>query len=100
MIAEFVYSQPVKIWFGEGQFARLGEILSELGSASCVIACGKHFAPEAEKLIAAEPRIKAVFGAVEQNPQLSGIEETVRLAREHRADTVIGSGGGSSIDTA
>ena len=49
MIAEFVYSQPVKIWFGEGQFARLGEILGELGCRSCVIACGKHFAPEAEK---------------------------------------------------
>ena len=100
MIAEFVYSQPVKIWFGEGQFARLGEILSELGSQSCVIACGRHFAPEAEALMGKEPRIKAVFGAVEQNPQLAGIEETVRLAREHEADTVIGIGGGSSIDTA
>ena len=100
MIAEFVYSQPVKIWFGEGQFARLGEILGELGCRSCVIACGKHFAPEAEKLITADSRIKAVFGAVEQNPQLSGIEETVRLARAHMADTVIGIGGGSSIDTA
>ena len=31
MIAEFVYSQPVKIWFGEGQFARLGEILGGAG---------------------------------------------------------------------
>ena len=100
MIDEFIYSQPVKIWFGEGQFARLGEILGELGSSSCVIACGKHFAPEAEKLVEADRRIKAVFGAVEQNPQLSGIEETVRLARAHRADTVIGIGGGSSIDTA
>ena len=100
MIAEFVYSQPVKIWFGEGQFARLGEILGELGCRSCVIACGKHFAPEAEKLITADLRIKAVFGAVEQNPQLSGIEQTVRLCRELEADTVIGIGGGSSLDTA
>ena len=100
MTSEFVYSQPVKIWFGAGQFARLGAVLDELGSQSCVIACGRHFAPEAEKLMAKDARIKAVFGAVEQNPQLSGIVETVRLAREHDADTVIGVGGGSSIDTA
>ena len=50
MANKFVYSQPVKIYFGEGEFARLGEILSELGSRRCVIACGRHFAPEAEKL--------------------------------------------------
>ena len=38
MASEFVYAQPVKIYFGEGQFARPGEILSELGSKRCVIA--------------------------------------------------------------
>jgi alcohol dehydrogenase len=37
---------------------------------------------------------------VEQNPQLSGIEETVRLCREQEAQAVIGIGGGSSLDTA
>lgn len=41
-----------------------------------------------------------VFGGVEQNPQLSGVEETVKLAREHGADAIIGIGGGSAIDTA
>ncbi len=100
MTNDFVYAQPVKIWFGEGQFARLGEVLAELGSTACVIACGRHFAPEAERLMKELPCIKAVFGAVQQNPQLSGIEETVRLVREHGADTVIGIGGGSSLDTA
>ncbi len=100
MIADFLYAQPVRIWFGEGQSARLSAILDELGCASCVIACGRHFAPEAKALMAADTRIRAVFGAVEQNPQLSGIEETVRLAREHAADTLIGIGGGSAIDTA
>ena len=100
MASEFVYAQPVKIYFGEGRFARLGEILSELGSKRCVIACGKHFAPEAEKLRETIGAIVGVFGGVEQNPQLSGIEQTVRLCRELEADTVIGIGGGSSLDTA
>ena len=38
MIAEYTYSQPVKIYFGEGRFAQLGAILDELGSQRCVIA--------------------------------------------------------------
>ena len=97
---EFIYAQPVKIFFGEGKFQELGKVLDELQVSRCVIACGKHFAPTAEELMEKEPRIVAVFGGVEQNPQLSGVIETTRLAREHKADAVIGIGGGSSIDTA
>ena len=100
MIAEYTYSQPVKIYFGEGRFAQLGAILDELGSQRCVIACGRHFGPEARALMESIPAIVAVFDQVEQNPQLSGIIETTRLARENKADTVIGIGGGSSLDTA
>ena len=100
MIAEYTYSQPVKIYFGEGRFAQLGAILDELGSQRCVIACGRHFGPEARALMDSIPAIVAVFDQVEQNPQLSGIIETTRLARENKADTVIGIGGGSSLDTA
>ncbi|MCR5844429.1 MAG: iron-containing alcohol dehydrogenase [Oscillospiraceae bacterium] len=100
MANEFVYAQPVKIFFGEGKFAQLGSVLDELGVSRCVIACGKHFAPTAQAMREKDPRIVAVFGGVEQNPQLSGVIETTRLAREHKADAVIGIGGGSSIDTA
>lgn len=100
MANNFVYSQPVKIFFGEGEFNRLGEILSDLGIESCVIACGKHFAPKATEMMKEIPAIHGVFGEVEQNPQLSGIVETVRLARETGAQAVIGIGGGSSLDTA
>ncbi len=100
MAPEFVYTQPVKIYFGAGKFEALGAVLEELGLERCVIACGRHFAPEAESMKAKDSRIVAVFGGVEQNPQLAGIIETARLARESNADTVIGIGGGSAIDTA
>ena len=100
MALDFIYTQPVKIVFGEGKFAQLGEVLQELGVQRCVIACGRHFAPTAKEMQEADSRIVGVFGGVEQNPQLSGIEETVRLCRERGADTVIGIGGGSSLDTA
>lgn len=100
MANEFVYAQPVKIYFGEGQFARLSEILDELKLRRCVIACGRHFAPKAEALKEKLDAVCAVFDGVEANPQLSGVAETARLAREHRADAVIGIGGGSALDTA
>ena len=100
MTSDFVYAQPVKIFFGQGAFQKLGAVLDELQITRAVLCCGRHFAPEAEKLMAAEGRIVAVFGQVEQNPQLSGIEESTRLCRVYAADGVIGIGGGSSLDTA
>lgn len=100
MISDFVYSQPVKIYFGAGQFKKLGDVLAELGLRRGVIVCGRHFAPRAQELASSLDGVCAVFGAVEQNPQLSGVVETVRLAREYDADVIIGIGGGSSIDTA
>ena len=100
MTSEFIYAQPVKIFFGAGQFEALGRVLDELGITRAVLCCGRHFAPEAEKLMEKERRVVAVFGQVEQNPQLSGIEEATRLCRVHCADGVLGVGGGSSLDTA
>lgn len=99
-MAEFIYSQPVKIYFGVGEFSRLGEILRAESLSRCVIVCGKHFAEHANKLCSDIPEICAVFSEVEPNPQLSGAEAVAALAREHSADAVIGIGGGSSIDTA
>ena len=100
MAHEFVYSQPVKIFFGAGKFEQLDGILDELGVQRCVIACGRHFSGTAKNMQAADSRIVGVFGSVEQNPQLSGVAATARLAHETGADAVIGIGGGSAIDTA
>ena len=100
MAHEFIYSQPVKIFFGIGKFEKLGEVLDELGVQRCVIACGRHFSGTARDMQNQDARIVGVFGGVEQNPQLSGVRETARLARETGADAVLGVGGGSAIDTA
>ena len=99
-MADFVYIQPVKVYFGTGEFSRLSETLKELKVSRCVIACGKHFAPEAEELRSTVPEVCAVFPEVEPNPQLSGVEAVVALARELGADAIMGIGGGSSLDTA
>ena len=99
-MAEFIYSQPVKIWFGKGKLEMLPAVLDELRAEKCVLVCGKHFQAKAEELQEAEKRICGIFSGVEQNPQLSGALETATLAKKVRADAVIGIGGGSAIDTA
>ncbi len=100
MASDFTYFQPVKVFFGAGKLNSLGEVLSELGLSSAIIVCGPHFKASAEKIQAECGAVKAVWAGVEPNPQLSGVEETARLARLNKAEAIIGVGGGSSIDTA
>lgn len=100
MAIEFVYTQPVKIWFGEGITGKLPEILSVIGSRRCVLVCGRHMRETAEKWKSENPAIAEVFSEVEPNPQLAGAEQAAVLARQCGADTLIGCGGGSAMDTA
>ena len=100
MVEEFIYRQPVKIWFGAGELSKLPDVLSELGITRCVLVCDRFLAGRAEQLKAELPEIRAVFSDVEANPQLSGVEDVVTLERETKSDGVIGLGGGSTLDTA
>ena len=97
---DFIYAQPVKIWFGSGRFASLGQILTELKLERRVLVCGRHFAARAEQMKRQVPAVRAVFSDVEPNPQLSGAARAARLARETNAQAVIGIGGGSAMDSA
>ncbi len=100
MELDFIYSQPVKIFFGAGRFARLPEVLEELGLRRCVVVCD----PFLEKTVSALKddcgAVCAVFSGVEPNPQLDGAKKVAELIRRHRADGVVGIGGGSTMDTA
>ncbi len=96
----YVYAQPVKIWFGAGKLAELGQILKELGCGRCLLVCGRHFLPQAEKLAADISAVCGIFSEVKANPKLSGAVQAARLAVETGAEAILGIGGGSVIDTA
>ena len=100
MASDFIYRQPVEIHFGRGKLAQLPEILAGRGLRRGLIVCGRHFAPAAQRLVEQCCGVVAVFSDLQLEPQLSGVEESVRLAREFEADCVIGIGGGSAMDTA
>ena len=97
---EFVYAQPVKIFFGAGKFEGLGLILEELGLRRCVAVCDPFLREKLEALREKLPGICAVYSNIQPNPQLAGAAAVAVLIREREADGVIGIGGGSTLDTA
>lgn len=97
---EFVYTQPVKIYFGAGKFEALGLILKELGLRRCVAVCDPFLRSRLEALREKVPAICALFSDVQPNPQLSGAAAVAALIREREADGVVAVGGGSTLDTA
>ena len=87
---EFVYSQPVKIWFGPGKLEELSQILKELGLGRCLAVCDPFLRPRLEALRERVPAICGVFSDVQPNPQLSGAAAVAALIREREADGVLG----------
>lgn len=100
MIDNFIYAQPVKIYFGCGQLSKLSQILEENDCERCVIVSSKFFTKLCDKIKNDCDKIKAVYNSVQPNPLLSGTQEVLDLIKAHHADTVIALGGGSAIDTA
>jgi len=100
MVNDFLFYQPVKIIFGMGKIASINDVLESLGIERCVLVCDTFFAAKGQQLMAENARIVDLFAKVEPNPQLSGANEVAQMCRRHKADAVIGLGGGSSIDTA
>ena len=100
MALEFLYRQPVRIRFGTGSIRALGEEIQSIGATRCLVVCDRFLRPTVETMQKKIPEIAAVFSDVEENPQLSGVIEAVKLVREYNADAVVGIGGGSTMDTA
>jgi alcohol dehydrogenase class IV len=101
----FSYSHPTEIQFGCGKFNELGKIATRFGKR-CLLVTIKPF-PEmepifkkAKALLEAEGIQVAHFDGVEPNPTTEVISKGAKLAREHKAEMVIGLGGGSSMDSA
>ena len=97
---EFVYTQPVKIFFGAGKLEELSGILGTLGLRRCLAVCDPFLRPRLEALRERIPAIGAIYSEVQPNPQLSGAAAAAALIRELDADGVVAVGGGSTLDTA
>jgi phosphonate metabolism-associated iron-containing alcohol dehydrogenase len=98
------YWNPVHITFGAGSLDALPELFSSIPGRRVALITGQAIMRELGIL----DRIRQLLGAreleiyegVEPNPQLGQAQEAVDFARKAGAESILGIGGGSALDTA
>src|SRR5687768_8724521 len=91
--------------FGRGALSQLGERAGALGASRVLLvsdaglAAAGHVERAAASLRDGSVAVR-VFDEAEENPTTVCVDKAVAAAREHRADLLVGLGGGSSMDCA
>ena len=101
----FDYQPRTRLVFGANSIERVGELTRESGAKKVllvtdagIVAAGH--AERVSKLLQAQGLQVVSFDQVQENPGTRCVEKCAALAREAGVDTIIGLGGGSSMDTA
>lgn len=104
-LAPFDLHTRGRLVFGSDSLLRVGELARELGGQRVllvtdygIVAAG-HVDRARQALEAAGVAV-AGFAEVRENPTTLDVDRCVEKAREHRADLLVGLGGGSAMDTA
>ncbi|WP_427365821.1 iron-containing alcohol dehydrogenase [Candidatus Caldatribacterium saccharofermentans] len=105
MLRSFSYYQPTRIHFGFGKLEEVGRIVSRYGKRALLVTVPPFPALEpvfekTKRLLRKSGVEVAHFDQVIPNPTTESISRGAEMARDFRADVVVGLGGGSSIDTA
>jgi len=101
----FTYHIPTQIEFGNGLIAKLPNYVRSL-KASRAIVVGDPGVERAGLVEKVSSILKAggietvVYTDVESDPATRSVDEGVVLGKDHKADVVVGIGGGSALDTA
>jgi alcohol dehydrogenase class IV len=99
------YNFPTRIHLGQGAIRLLPGALRELGAARPLIVTDRGLAAlppvkDTERLLGEAGLATAVFGGVWGNPVKSQVTAGVEAFRAHKADAIVGLGGGAAIDVA
>lgn len=95
-MTSFTFAAPGQVIFGAGRSAELGEIVRGLGERPFVLT-GSW--PERHGALLEILGAPAVYPTAHE-PTLDSVRDAVAAARDHRADVVVGIGGGSVLDAA
>jgi len=104
-LSPFDHQPRTRLIFGNGTLAQVGELTRDLGGNRALIVSDPgivkagYVTRAASYLVAAGVQTR-VYGEVRENPSTEDVDRCVAMAREFRADFIIGLGGGSSMDTA
>ena len=101
----FEFRLPTRLVFGSGTIDRIGTLARELGFSRSLLVSDRGLeeaghVDHALRLLRDAGVEVEVFDEFEVNPDAAMVERGVRFARAWRPDSVIGLGGGSSLDCA
>jgi len=101
----FDYCPETRLVYGKGASARIGELARELGAGRVllvtdpgIVAAGH--AEQVVKTLEACGLVLTIFDEVHENPTTCDVDHCVKVAAAADIDTIVGLGGGSSLDTA
>ncbi len=105
MTGAFDFQPRTRIVFGVGSIERAGELTAELGAQKVLVVTdpGIEKAGHLELLLNSLSRAKirsVVFDKVRENPTTLDVDACLQFAKANAIDSIIGLGGGSSLDTA
>src|SRR3974390_1049356 len=103
--ASFDYQPRTRIVYGIDSVNQVGQVAGELGARNVLLVTdpGIVAAGHTDRVthLLEKQGIKvARFAEVEENPGTRCVEKCVEIARAASVDTIVGLGGGSSMDTA
>jgi len=104
-LAPFDYRPRTRIVFGVNSVERVGELAKELGARKVLLVTDRGIvsaghAERVQRLLEQQGITVTRFEQVEENPGTRCVEACVEAARRAAIDTIVGLGGGSSMDTA
>jgi alcohol dehydrogenase len=104
-LASFDYHPRTKLIFGPGTVERIGEPAKEVGARKVLLVTDRGIvsaghAGRVTQLLETAGITVTCFEGVEENPSTVCVEKCVEVARRSSIDTIVGLGGGSSMDTA
>ncbi|GAA0428340.1 iron-containing alcohol dehydrogenase [Lentibacillus halophilus] len=105
MTIEFEFNLPTKIEFGRGKLKKLGNFINDINGKKVLIVTDKGLVKsgiidKVKKILDDEKISYTVFDEVKPNPKDVDCERAYKLALQENVDSLIGIGGGSSMDTA
>ena len=100
---DFIYSNPVKVYFGKDQLKNLGKELSNHGKRVLLTYGGGSIKKTGlyDKVIAEiEKNGLEVFelSGIEPNPRIDSVRKGGQMCKDNQIDVILAVGGGSTID--
>jgi alcohol dehydrogenase len=104
-LAAFDYQPRTRVVFGVNSVERVGELAKTLDAKRVLLVTDRGIvsaghAGRVQALLEASGAEVTCFEQVQENPSTRCVERCVQVARGARIDTIVGLGGGSSMDTA